>query len=290
MPAFRWEDIDQSLAGLRLLDLSIEMNRLIKGDKDRIHFEQRGNLNGNTVPSMVLQMQQDRADEWAQKVYEIYCDVWHKQGNAKSAAFLRAVFTRAIHPILRARAGSIASEFASFSVRTAFPTDLQQAHLRSLNLNMQRMEDRWRRRIEIEAKECEHADRIASAHLETLATRQTSQKGNPSMSVPELDQQPAPGSGQTIRGSLSIKPLMLKYRSGLKRAILGVLTRNPDATDAEVCRVLDADGGEELPARWRGRKEDRLFFQAYANPTTKRKVEIAISKIRRDLRDRGLLE
>jgi hypothetical protein len=77
--SFRWEDIDHRLAKLRLLDLSIEMNRLIKADESRIRFEQRGNLNRNTVPSIILQMQQDRADDWAQKTYDIYCDVWQKR-------------------------------------------------------------------------------------------------------------------------------------------------------------------------------------------------------------------
>lgn len=85
------------------------------------------------------------------------------------------------------------------------------------------------------------------------------------------------------------KPLILKYRSGIKLAILGALMKNPNASDAAICRSLDADGGEELPAGWKTRKEDRSFFGAYTNPRTKRKVEIAVSKIRRDLRDRGLL-
>lgn len=90
-------------------------------------------------------------------------------------------------------------------------------------------------------------------------------------------------------GKRLTKPLLLKYRSGIKSAILLALTKNPRATDAEVCRLLDADGGEELPIGWRKRREDRSFFDAYTEPTTKRKIEIAISKIRRDLRDRGLL-
>lgn len=60
---FRWEEIDHSLARLQLVELSIEMNRLIKADESRIHFEQRGNMNGNTVPSLILQMQQNRADD-----------------------------------------------------------------------------------------------------------------------------------------------------------------------------------------------------------------------------------
>lgn len=86
------------------------------------------------------------------------------------------------------------------------------------------------------------------------------------------------------------KPLLLKYRSGIKRSILRALAENPQATDAQVCRFLDADGGEELPAGWKNRKEDRSFFAAYANLQTKHKIEIAISKIRRDLRERALLK
>lgn len=196
---FRWEDIDHSLARLRLLDLSIEMNRLISGDERRIRFEQRGNLNTNSLPSLTLQMQQDRADQWAQKAYDIYCDVWQKQGNAKSAAFLRAVFAHGIHTTLRARAEAIASWFTSRAVRTAFPIALTQAHLRTLDLNMRRLEDRWRRRIEIEAKECEHADRIARSRLAILANGQTYQKENPSRPVVELNQQPATGIGQSVQ-------------------------------------------------------------------------------------------
>jgi hypothetical protein len=174
---FRWKNIDHSLARLRLLELSIEMNQLIEADERRIHFEQRGNMNRNTVPSLLLKMQQDRANELAQRTYDIYCDVWQKQGNEKSADFLRAVFASGIRVALRARAGSIASEFTMVAVRTAFPTALTQAHLRGLDLNMQRMEDRWRRRIEIEAKECEHIDRIAKSRLATRA-KETGDLGN----------------------------------------------------------------------------------------------------------------
>jgi hypothetical protein len=196
---FRWEDIDHSLVRLRLVDLSTEMNRLIKADESRIRFEQRGNLNTNAVPRLVLQMKQNRADEWAQKTYEIYCDVWHKQGNAKSAAFLRALFAR-ILPVLRGRAGAIASEFAraQFTVRTAFPTALRQAHLQSLDLNMRRIEDRWQRRLETEAKECEHAERIAKLHPPTIANEETSQNETFSETFVQPDQKYATESGQSV--------------------------------------------------------------------------------------------
>jgi len=83
---------------------------------------------------------------------------------------------------------------------------------------------------------------------------------------------------------------MSEYRSELKRGILMQLIKKPNATDLEISRGLDADGTVELPASWKIHPGDRLFAEAYSNPATRRKVEIAISKVRVDLRKRGLLD
>jgi hypothetical protein len=135
-------------------------------------------------------------------------------------------------------------------------------------------EDRWILLLESKVSD------VAGIAYESHAKRGTSAQNK----QPRLSAKPEGGTSLSAH-----QPLMLKYRSGIKRAILGALTKKPIATDAEVCRILDEDGGEDLPQGWKNRKEDRLFFDAYRNPRTKRKVEIAISKIRRDLRDRGLL-
>lgn len=139
-------------------------------------------------------------------------------------------------------------------------------------------EDRWILFLKSTVK------KVAGVAYETLAKRKTSSENKP-----KEEPRPSTKVPERTQPSRPTKPLMLKYRSGIKRAILGALTKNPTATDVEVCRLLDADGAEDLPAGWKTRKEDRSFFVAYASPRTKRKVEIAISKIRRDLRDRGLL-
>lgn len=140
MPLFRWEDIDHSLVRLRMIDLAEEMHRQIEEDERRIQFENRGNMNSNTVPSLVLKMKQDRVDEQARRVYEIYCDVWEKQGHVKSSAFVRAVCARAVVTVFRARTGAIASEFSRFATCTNFPAAIRNAHLQSLRMNMQRLE------------------------------------------------------------------------------------------------------------------------------------------------------
>ena len=84
--------------------------------------------------------------------------------------------------------------------------------------------------------------------------------------------------------------LLSKYRSELKRGILIQLTRNPRATDNEICSGLDADGSAELPASWRVNRGDRSFTTAYLDARLRRRIEIAISKIRADLRKQGLLD
>jgi hypothetical protein len=84
--------------------------------------------------------------------------------------------------------------------------------------------------------------------------------------------------------------LLSKYRSGIKRAILIELTKNPGASDLEVCRGLDADGSIDLPRTLQAEKKDRPFVAAYSNRlSSRRRVEVAISKVRTDLRKRGLL-
>jgi hypothetical protein len=86
-------------------------------------------------------------------------------------------------------------------------------------------------------------------------------------------------------GSVSSR---LNYRSSIKRAILAQLIRDPDATDAQVCRALDADGAVDLPKSWQNNPRTRLFFGAYSDSLTRHKVETTISKVRQDWRKQGL--
>ncbi|MBZ5562608.1 MAG: hypothetical protein LAP13_09310 [Acidobacteriia bacterium] len=100
-------------------------------------------------------------------------------------------------------------------------------------------------------------------------------------------------SGQRQPISMSpggASPLLKKYRSEVKRAILIQLTKNPDATDIEICRGLDADGAVEMPDDWvKTRAGDRLWKNAYRDRKLQHKIETTISKVRSDLRTIGLL-
>jgi hypothetical protein len=82
----------------------------------------------------------------------------------------------------------------------------------------------------------------------------------------------------------------LNYKSELKRSVLVGLTKNADATDLELCRWLDDDGAGELPSSWRSKTNDRSFESAYYDPKHRSKIQVLFSKIRRDMRDKGLLK
>jgi len=192
MPLFRWEDIDHRLVVLKLVDLSEEMRSLIKADESRIRFENRLNLNSNTVPSLILQMKVERADEWARREYEIYCAVWQTQGNVRSAAFVRCVCAHIVS-MLGVRAKSIAHEFSRFVRGTNLPVSLRTAHLNKLDLRMRQLQGRWHRRLEIEAKECEHAERRATLAQQNIRERNVATKETPMEATAE-------GSRQTLRG------------------------------------------------------------------------------------------
>jgi len=80
--------------------------------------------------------------------------------------------------------------------------------------------------------------------------------------------------------------LLKRYRSELKRAVLIQLMHNPDATDLEICRGLDADGTRRPCDE--GLAKD-TFAEVYMDSHLRNRIETAISKVRRDLRELNLL-
>jgi hypothetical protein len=141
--------------------------------------------------------------------------------------------------------------------------------------------------LEAELKDCVGEARLALAKQpqqeQYSPTHSNSQQGP----IPNTPAVPPQILG--ARGPAHSSPLLLKYRSEVKRAILIQLTQNPGANNLEICRALDGDGAVDLPKTWKRTDEDRLFADAYMDPSRRHKIEIAISRIRADLRKRELL-
>jgi hypothetical protein len=143
-------------------------------------------------------------------------------------------------------------------------------------------ENRW-----ILSLESTLEDLVGSAH-EVLAKRRNHPTSG-SRQQPK-DPVPAPAGKNNRRPRPKSDRLLSSYRSEIKRAILTQLALNPKATDVEICRGLDADGSVELPSTWRSKVSDRGFFDAYSDAVRRHKVEVTISKVRKDLRWQGLLD
>lgn len=279
--AFSWGLIDHTLVGLKLSELSEEMRKSINAEENQIRSDNRLNQNSQAVPTLLVQMQERRTNEWAEKTYKLYCEVWEKQGFTKTPEFVRAVSAHAIPVIIAARKSAVIGRLSMERARTGALIEPHNARMASFERSMRRLAARWAKKLEIEARECEHRDRTAQPKSEasgmpvTVGTRLEGEAVKPQ---PTGTPEPLSGTKPALPGKT-----MKRYRSQLKRAIFVALIRNPQSTDLQVCRSIDDDGSAELNG------EDRTLESAYKEPKRRSKLEVAISKVRRDMRERGLL-
>jgi hypothetical protein len=161
-PQFHWQDVDHTLVNLKLTDLSEDMRTQLTDGERKIYFDNRLNENSMAVPHHLFQLRKRIADERVQKTYDIHCQVWEKQGYARSAEFLRAVYSHSLLPTLRAQAGAIAEEFSMFALRTNLPKSIVDPQIEMIRREMGKLEARWYRRIEAEARESELAVKSGS--------------------------------------------------------------------------------------------------------------------------------
>src|SRR5271167_2261461 len=95
-----WGQIDHELISLKLQDISEEIRSAIKTESNRIRSEQRSNDNWMAARLMQVAAEVQFTNEWVEKLYTAYCDVWTKQGETKTAVFIRCVFHKAIEPLI----------------------------------------------------------------------------------------------------------------------------------------------------------------------------------------------
>jgi hypothetical protein len=367
--SFDWKWIDESLANAMLLQVSIDIRKLIRQDEMHIYFLNIGNENSATAPSQRLQMQLLRSDEWAARTYEVYCEVWRLQQHNFSPVFLRAVCRHGIRVLISARVNSVTAELAMEQNRTnSYNNEWLKAFTAGFRQNMELLFGKWQRWTEVNAKGVQYMmeaapdnplveaiateitfDRLQVQYFEAriastearltaaeqalsamqlrppdthriktieqivdelkadrqefrsrLADSKVSLNAALSRSV-EVTRPKMPDkhvaqtvgghddSDAAIKGSQQLKAIpKLTFRSEMKRAIALLLSIDPDASDLEICRRFDDDGAVELPDSWRS-DDNRFFELAYKDPQHKPKIEKMISKVRTEMRRKGLL-
>ena len=184
----------------------------------------------------------------------------------------------------RERVRYFESEIAIIDTKiAAFQQSLTQAIVHGTSSLRPRDIDKVIRKLHTDRKELEFRLNDWKLNLTTALSR--------SAAPPKSDPLPLTADQQIVlgRGRRMNKRSKLNYRSELKGVVALQFAKNPKASDLEICRALDSDGAVELPRTWRT-GENRLFELAYKDRRTRRKVEILISKVRNEMRKRGLLD
>jgi hypothetical protein len=154
---FSWNHIDHALIRLKLQSLSEEMRKKIDAEESTLRHDNRENLNASTLPYLLTQMRERRIDEWTGDVYAIYCQTWELQGHDKTPEFVQVVCDCAIKPFIRQQLASMSHQMELEAARTNYPPEHLKLKVKAFQLSVHRLEDRWARRLEIEAKELEHS-------------------------------------------------------------------------------------------------------------------------------------
>ena len=157
---FSWQQVDHTLANLMLAQVSEEMGESIRKEEREIRFANRDNQNAVTVPSLCLQMQVRRTDEWAQRTYDAYCDVWRRQGNSLTPQFLRVVCEHGIRTLISMRTEAVIASLEREGRLTRRPGGWHSAASGEFARSMKRLFAKWQQRAEIDAKALEHVQPI----------------------------------------------------------------------------------------------------------------------------------
>ncbi len=158
--------------------MSEEIQELITDDVGHIRFQNMHNGNSMTVPSQRLQMQKLRANEWAARLYEGYCEIWQTQRKPVSPEFLRGIVANVISVVLAARASSGTHELMREQLHTRRDANWLQPALDAFKRDMQMLSHKWSQAAEVDAMTVQymmdsHTDcpRIRAAAREAIAAR-----------------------------------------------------------------------------------------------------------------------
>src|SRR5262249_8272982 len=137
--------------------IASEMQAKVVSEERTALFECRTRGNSGSIKPTLVELHVRLTDEWLERTYQAYSEVWTIQGNEKSAEFIRAVFDNALVPLLWARQGTIISGFQLTGVRTRDnsygPTGDELVRA------LRRFRSKWWDKLEIEARACEYVDK-----------------------------------------------------------------------------------------------------------------------------------
>ena len=211
------EKIWNQLHGNRLLKLKLceaakKIGEYTKRERRRIYFNNRGNCNSSAIPTQILEMGLRKLNEHIALAYSIYSEVWNLQGNEKSPAFVTTVYSAGIRPLIAAGRMSIVGRAKKLARSTGDHSQLFRMRMESFERDVERLDQDWRDRLEIETLEIQAKSRRK----------------------PQLPQK------------ASIVPA-----DEPRRSVVFIYLASPKITQREICRLLDSQKKIPIPSSWK---------------------------------------
>ena len=182
-PESAWNEIDREIVEHKLSLIANEMQPKVLSEERRVVFEsQKTGNRGARMPSLVT-MHVGLTNEWLERIYQAYCEVWAIQRKVKSAGFVRAVFQKALVPHIAMRQGSICSRLDAMARGSGSASPAKAELVRALK----RLQGKWRDKLEIEAEACKYHD---SRSVIQAGQPQPSGELQSTVGNPSLDEEP----------------------------------------------------------------------------------------------------
>ncbi len=151
-----WELIDQPILNAKLAEIAEEMHPKLAEDKAKAHAEGRKRGNAAFYPAERIRLEECRADEWAEKIYQASLQVWETQGYKPSLAFYQAIYEHLLAPLFASREGAVSADMTMEDQRTGWH-GRGTAALGAFSRAMSRLSSRWKRKMDVAARENEYA-------------------------------------------------------------------------------------------------------------------------------------
>ncbi len=223
-----WGRIDRQLLDAKLADIAEEMQPKLAQKHADARSEGRKKGNSGFYNAAWPKLEADVANEWAERIYRTILQVWATQGQEPCRPFYQAVYNNLLAPLFACRKAAGTGEIRLKETATR-SHGKSAAAMDEFVRAMNRLDARWKRRVDIASRESEYAQQEVSrpkAHVTTTQPRTPI----------------AANANNKLVGSRTGRKPSPKVAS--RRAIVGA---NCTFTTRQICKRLDL---EEISPDW----------------------------------------
>lgn len=255
-----WKQIDHELVTLKLNDVAMNLHRETEKKRNDIRRRNLTNENAATIPLELIELELRQMKQWVFNLYSLYKEVWKIQGKEETPQFIRAVYRKAILPLIKSRTACSRDFLTRRATRTSLSRTVLAPQLLELGREAERLRSEWRRKTEIEARQLAHS------------AQQTAQE------TPTSQEQPKSRRGRK-RGTRTQETVALDEAIKKAKDTLSRKRRGPPSTK-EIIPILAEVGTIPLPAGWRAKYGVKSWKEVLSKPQLLKLASKRFAKVR----------